>query len=117
VSDRIAEIRARLDAGASDATHWRITEDKDYSYRRALVMTAPDSAPDNPFDDFIASGIRDDETADFIARAPADIAWLLDALERERKESARLFARLVSEPESTPPWWDNVDWESEDDDE
>lgn len=80
--NRIEEIRARLDAGASDATHWRITEDTDYSYRRAVVMTSPDSAPDEPFDDYIASGIRDDETADLIAHAPTDIAWLLAEVER-----------------------------------
>ena len=86
MTDRLAEIRARLDAGASDAAHWRVTEDTDYSYRRAVVITSPDVVDwDEPFDDYIASGIRDDETADFIAHAPADIAWLLDEVEAWRR--------------------------------
>ena len=96
--DRLAAIRARLDAGASDAIHWRITEGTDYSYRRAVVMTSPDCVPDagEPFDDYIASGIRDDETADLIAHAPADIAWLLGEVEAARASAERYREQLVN---------------------
>jgi hypothetical protein len=58
-------------------------------------MTSPDSAPDEPFDDYIASGIRDDETADLIAHAPADIAYLLAEVEAARERVAILRAEVV----------------------
>lgn len=92
--DRVAEIRTRLDGGASDGIHWRVSEDTDYSYRRAVVVPSPDSAPDEPFNDFIAKGIRDDETADLIANAPADIEWLLTEVNIMRVVIASMRAEV-----------------------
>jgi hypothetical protein len=77
MSDRIAEIRARLDAATT-------------------LPVSPHSVTLFPIDR------KRDEKAEraFIANAPADIAWLLDRLDYERefhkRESAELRDALAS---------------------
>jgi len=63
VSDRLAEIRARLDAAPSACDWW--VENGVYGI----------------------CGVRSNDAhdADLIAHAPADIAWLLDEVERLEK--------------------------------
>jgi hypothetical protein len=69
VSDRIDEIRARLDALVSP-TPWK------YHYTRGVT-----SADDRSI---ARMGWYDNDGA-FVAHAPADIAWLLDEVERLEK--------------------------------
>ena len=86
MTDRLTEIRARLDA-AGDTTKWLVGDDPVYSRKVAIVEPAPDAAPGDSYDDYIATFI-DPENADLIAHAPADIAWLLAEVERLEKRVA-----------------------------
>jgi hypothetical protein len=65
--DRLAEIRARLDA-LSSAPPWRYLENRG--------ILAADADRDISRPGWYPSDAR------FIAHAPADIAWLLDEVER-----------------------------------
>lgn len=70
--DRLKEIRARLDAatpGPWDVDEWTTTAD--------VFASGAKSEPT------VAHRVRMSD-ADFIAHAPADIAWLLDEVERLR---------------------------------
>ncbi len=80
MTDRLAEIRARLDAVTPGP--WRALDWSDPPL--ATVVQQRGSGVHWPR---IAScGFAPD--ADLIAHAPADIAWLLDEVERLRKEVA-----------------------------
>lgn len=86
MSDRLTEIRARLDAAtpgpwdtqgpcmSGDGTYGVFADDGAGEPTLALRMSPPD--------------------ADLVAHAPDDLAWLLAALESERRHSATLSKRV-----------------------
>ena len=84
MSDRIAEIRARLDAATPGP--WHKHDDEPWVTNSATPPMR-----------IIATGLRGQpENADLIAHAPADIAWLLDEVERvtlERDIAKKWFHR------------------------
>lgn len=83
MDDRLAEIRARLDA----ATPGQWSNDNEWSEIEAVVV--PQSAYMEPYLMSVAT-VGNPPNADLIAHAPADIAWLLDEVERLRQEIDRL---------------------------
>jgi ubiquinone biosynthesis protein UbiJ len=101
--DRIAEIRARLDAATpgpwtmgvdSDAEAWLWDAMTD-PYRggvHAIGIGAPPRG--NRRAQYIADVHEDEASADLIAHAPADIAWLLDEVDALRERVAILRADL-----------------------
>lgn len=69
MSDRLTEIRARLDAATPGP--WHKHDDEPWVTNSATPPMR-----------IIATGLRGQrENADLIAHAPADIAWLLDELQ------------------------------------
>ena len=80
---RIAEIRARLDA-ATPGPWKRSLSGSHYNpwkvHRGAILVALSGEAV---------------EDADLIAHAPADIAWLLDEVERLREAAAEIRADLT----------------------
>lgn len=75
--DRLQEIRARLDAATPGP--WEVWEN-------GTMVCAPDrDAPGAYHDIALAFSSLGDQH--LIAHAPADIAWLLDEVERLRGES------------------------------
>lgn len=68
MSDRLQEIRARLDAATPGP--WEKTSPN-------VVVAAGD----------VVAGVPLTNNADLIAHAPADLAWLLDEVERLRGEA------------------------------
>ena len=77
MSDRLQEIRARLDAATPGP--WERWNDGMRIWSRAR--------PDAQFGVDVADVYASHATADLIAHAPADIAWLLDEVERLRGTS------------------------------
>jgi len=88
-TDRLQEIRARLDAATPGP--WIIYEDEETGQL-------------DPWDDEGMHPILDSQSnADLIAHAPADIAWLLDEVERSRRTVRRLsIERLQAMSEDLP---------------
>lgn len=80
MTDRLAEIRARLNAATPGPWEWREWSCGDEA------ITGPDNTG------FVVN--VDEATphadADLIAHAPADIAWLLDEVERLRSPMVNL---------------------------
>lgn len=82
MTDRLEIIRIRLfGAGAQG---WQVKPDPVYSRLSAIVVPSPDAAPDEPYDDYVVSGICDDETADLLVNAPDDLRWCVSEIERLR---------------------------------
>jgi hypothetical protein len=89
-NDRIAEIRARLDAAqtriehhagwGNDAQHQRVVQINDMR-EVCVVADAGERA--------------------FIAHAPADIAWLLDEVSMLRMD----IAEIIRKADDTADWW------------
>ena len=70
MSDRLAEIRARLDAATPGP--WENTDD--WSVVTAVVRQRSKWLPDY---EMLVADVGQPVNADLIAHAPADIAWLL----------------------------------------
>lgn len=74
MTDRLQEIRARLNAATPGP--WHRHDDEPWVTNSATPPMR-----------IIATGLRGQrENAELIAHAPADIAWLLDEVERLRSE-------------------------------
>ncbi len=79
--DRLQEIRARLDAATPGP--WV----RNYDNGEVVVMDPDDGRT-------MIGNVTFTRNIDLIAHAPADIAWLLAALESERRHSAMLAQRI-----------------------
>ncbi len=109
MTDRLAEIRARLDAATSGP--WVVTgrgsagcavvgrTDAEVTGMKWGVIAWPTRRPRNAAGEALAS-LAIDRNAEFIAHAPADIAWLLDEVERMREcfEVMRHIASRTVQP-------------------
>ena len=78
MSDRLQEIRARLDAATPGP--WR-------DDHQSWCIWAPDHEADEPDARCLVAEVGCGPDTDLIAHAPADIAWLLDEVERLRNTS------------------------------
>ena len=76
MTDRLAEIRARLDAATPGP--WRAADWDDARGIRVVVG-------EFPRDPYTLALAERDHDARFIAHAPTDIAWLLDEVARLRE--------------------------------
>jgi ubiquinone biosynthesis protein UbiJ len=79
--DRLAEIRARLDAATPGP--WRLIKPLSTASRNVLHNVVRDTIPNHSEEMGEYRGRWMD--ADLIAHAPDDIAWLLDEVERLEK--------------------------------
>ena len=87
--DRLAEIRARLDAATPGP--WENTDD--WSVVTAVVRQRSKWLPDY---EMPVADVGQPVNADLIAHAPADIAWLLDEVEAARASAERYRTQLVN---------------------
>jgi len=85
ISDRLSAIRARLKAATPGQGPWRADADfqSDNPTLRVITGTYPDTVR------MVAATLDAAETK-FIAHAPADVAWLLDEVERLRNTNPSL---------------------------
>lgn len=79
MTDRLQEIRARLDAATPGP--WENTDD--WSVVTAVVRQRSKWLPDY---EMLVADVGQPVNADLIAHAPADIAWLLDRLDELETE-------------------------------
>ena len=79
MSDRIAEIRARLDAVTPGP--WELSDHIDCCWEAYVFSTADDEAVPVCY----VHNKDGRPNARFLVKAPADIAWLLDEVERLRR--------------------------------
>ena len=93
--DRLAEIRARLDAATPGP--WRIIEPLQQTARPARRMLVADLEASQQSSELGNVQLSWFDTR-FIAHAPADIAWLLDEVERYRR-LARVAREKVEDEE------------------
>lgn len=84
--DRLAEIRARLDAATPGP--WNVRTNGSWLRPRAVVYRDSNQHANNVDVCQLIGERREWADADLIAHAPADIAWLLDEVERLRGEDA-----------------------------
>lgn len=84
MTTRIAEIKERLEKATPGP--WRHLKEANKGYRGWIVPTKDPNITYEKYDgDIICEhGYMDMVTADFIAHAPADIAWLLTELEETK---------------------------------
>ena len=88
MTDRLTEIRARLDAATPGP--WVVTGQE-------ILTVAVDGQ--TGWESLVADVWHRDRDADLIAHAPADIAWLLDEVERLRAQE-RGPVHMVTGPPS-----------------
>lgn len=90
MTDRLQEIRARLDAATPGRGPWRADADfqSENPTLRVITGTYPDTVR------MVAATLDAAETK-FIAHAPADIAWLLAEIDALRERVAVLRAEVT----------------------
>lgn len=91
MSDRLAEIRARLDAATPGPWHWGRNESESFCW----IMRSHGAY--GQYDHHADTRTPDD--AHLIAHAPADIAWLLDRVQ-EQDEHLRAISQDLSDATS-----------------
>jgi hypothetical protein len=97
MSDRLAEIRARLDVATPGP--WRVIEPLQQTARPPRRMLVADLEAPQQSSELGNVQLSWFDTR-FIAHAPADIAWLLDRLDYEREFHKRESAELRDALES-----------------
>ncbi len=90
MSDRLQEIRARLDAATPGRGPWRA--DADFQSENPTLRVITGIYPDTVR--MVAATLDAAETK-FIAHAPADIAWLLEEIADLAQVNASLLSQVT----------------------